>query len=406
MIDDIQINKLIQPVLDRQTQIEMYVISKIANRLKDIGTLKPSDIKMLEQLYLTGSDTREINKKLAQLSELQERDIKKIIRTVAEDNYRDAKPYYDYRQMSHIPLAKNTTLQSIISAIEVATIGQYRNISRSTAIGFLWHDIITGATVELLNIEQTYQRAVDTAIQAVSTGVVDYNTAMRKTLSNLVNSGIDTVVYESDKGRITHQRLDTAVRRNLLDGVRAVSQAVQNEIGNQIGADGVELSVHLMSAPDHEPIQGHQFTDEEFAKCQTQQNFYDVNGRFFTAIDRPIGVWNCRHFTFKIIIGVNKPTYSQKELDELIKKNADGYTYTDVNGNEQHLSLYECSQKQRQMELNIRKARELKSLAEQVEDPKMIDRYTKLLNKRITQYQTFSNACGLKPQYVRTKVII
>lgn len=406
MIDDIQLNKLIQPVMDRQSQIEMYVLQKIADRLNRIGTLVPSDIKMLEQLYLTGSDTREINKELARLTNLQERDIRNIIRIVAEDNYKDAKPYYDYRKRSHIPFKQNAEMQAVVSAIEQLTVGRFRNLSNSTALAFMWYDLASGAITEVLSIEASYKRAVDMGIQSVVTGITDYSSTFNRIMADLVRSGINTVVYESDKGRITHQRLDTAVRRNLLDGIRQVNQEMQKAIGEQIGADGVELSVHLMSAPDHEPIQGHQFTMEEYEKCQTQQAFQDVNGVQFPAMQRPIGYWNCRHFTFHIIIGVFKPTYTPEQLQQMMDKNADGYTYTDPKGVKHTLTRYQCSQKQRQMELGIRKARELKALAESSGDEKLINKYSQLLKQRLDRYRLFSDACGLKPQYMRTRVII
>ena len=406
MLTDNQIEKLIQPVLDRQAKIEMMVLLKIADRVNDIGTMVPSDIKMLEQLYKTGADVRAINRELTILTGLNERQIKKIIRTVAADSYADAKPYYDYRKLRYVPLHENAQLALILEAFESITLGTYRNLSRSTALGFVWRDIATGVVSEVLDIAETYQRVVDTAIQSVTTGVTDYNTAMQKTLQNLVTSGINTVQYQSDSGRVTHQRLDTAVRRNLIDGIRMTSQAIQNEIGRQIGADGVELSVHAMSAPDHEPIQGHQFTKEEFEKCQTQQAFEDVNGIYFEPIARPIGMWNCRHFAYNIIIGVQEPRYTLEQLEEFKKKNAEGYTYTDRLGHKQHLSLYECSQRQRFYELRIRKAREGKVLAERAGNDKLSQYYGKLIKQRLNDYTVFSNNCGLKPQYIRTKITL
>ena len=406
MLTDNQIEKLIQPVLDRQAKIEMMVLLKIADRIRDIGTMVPSDIKMLEQLYKTGSDVRAINRELAKLTNLNERQIKKIIRIVAADCYADAEPFYNYRKRKHVPLNENAALMLILEAFESITVGTYRNISRSTALGFLWRDVATGVVSEVLDIAEMYQRVVDTAIQSVTLGVTDYNTAMQKTMQNLVNSGINTVQYQSDSGKVTYQRLDTAVRRNLIDGIRATSQAMQNEIGRQVGADGVELSVHAMSAPDHEPIQGHQFTKDEFEKCQTQQAFVDVNGIYFEPIARPIGMWNCRHFAYNIIIGVQEPRYTLQELEEFRRKNAEGYTYTDRFGHKQHLSLYECSQRQRQYELAIRKAREGKILAERAENKELSQYYDKRIKQRLNDYTVFSNNCGLKPQYVRTKITL
>lgn len=404
MLTDNQIEKLIRPVLKRQQQIEMIVLDKIAQRIKDIGTLTPSDVNTLAQLYKSGSDVKQLNKRIARLTKLQERDIKKIIRTVAADHYADAEPFYNYRKRSYIPLKHNTAMQSVIRAMESVTVSTYTNLANSTALFFMWQDFATGAVQEYLNIAATYQRVVDLGIQAVITGTADYRTVMGKIIENLTNSGINTVVYKSESGKARHERVDSAVRRNLLDGVRAVSQAMQNEIGKQVGADGVELSVHAMSAPDHEPIQGHQFTEEEYRKCQSQQAFEDVNGQQFMPIARPIGVWNCRHFAYSIIVGVSTPTYTPEQLQQLMDRNAKGYDYTDSKGKKKHLSMYECTQKQRQYELMIRKAREAKSMAEQAGMPELVDKYQQQINAKLSEYTIFSKNCGLKPQYMRTKM--
>lgn len=404
MLTDRQIDNLIQPIINRQHKIEMFVLGKMADRINEIGTLVPSDIKMLEQLYKSGADVRVINRELVRQTQLQERRIKKLIRYVAQDNYKDAQPFYNYRRRRYIPFSQNESLQRVVDAVESVTLGTYKNISQSTAISVAWKDAITGVIVEYLSIEDAYKKVVDTGIQAVQSGIVDYNTAMKNVISTLSDSGLNTVVYKSGSGRIIHQRLDSAVRRNLLDGIRAVNQAVQNEIGKQVGADGVELSVHAMSAPDHEPIQGHQFTMEEYDKCQTQQDFYDVNGTHFSGMERPIGVWNCRHFAYNIIIGVQKPRYTLQQLEEFKANNAKGYDYKDSKGHKKHLSMYECTQKQRQYELSIRKAREAKQLAEQAGMLEVAQKYQLRINQRLAEYTRFSKDCGLKPQYIRTKV--
>ena len=134
MLTDNQIEKLIKPVIDRQIKIELMVLLKIADRIRDIGTMVPSDIKALEQLYKSGADVRAINRELARLTNLNERQIKKIIKIVAADNYADAKPFYDYRKRRYIPFEENVAIQSVISAMESITVGTYKNLSRSTVV--------------------------------------------------------------------------------------------------------------------------------------------------------------------------------------------------------------------------------------------------------------------------------
>lgn len=89
-----QIDSLIQPLVDRQIEINNWVIRKIASRIKEIGELLPSDVQSLEQLAKTGADIILINKKLAQVAKLQVQEIKKIIRKVAVIAFKDANGFF------------------------------------------------------------------------------------------------------------------------------------------------------------------------------------------------------------------------------------------------------------------------------------------------------------------------
>ena len=398
MLSENDIEKLIQPIVDRQQSISDYVINKIAQRVKEIGHLLPSDVYKLERLLQSGSDVREINAEIARLSGLNERDIKSLIRTVAEDSYLMVKPFYDYRQKPFISFEKNADLQRVVKAIAKQTADTYVNLSQSRA--FMIRDLKNPSRLKPTSVSETYYSVVDEAIQATQSGTIDYGTAMRRTLQQLSDSGLRTVSYYPESGKVYTQQLDAAVKRNLLDGVRAVNQGVQDEVGKQYGADGKEITVHEMSAPDHEPIQGHQFTNEEYEKLQNNEPFEDVNGRKFDAIERAIGEYNCRHFTYSIIIGVNKPNYTQEQLDENIKRNHKGYT--DASG--KHRTLYECSQEQRRMERDIRQAKRDILTGQQAGNSDMVASARAKLSKRQKQYKAFSKACGLSTKPSNTRV--
>lgn len=392
MLSDDAIDKLIQPIVDRQEYINMYVIKTIAKRIKEIGKLLPSDVYKLERLLKNGADVREINKVISQLTDLQVRQIQKIIKQVALDSYKDAEPYYNYKEKPYIPFDENKDLQRVVLAIANETANEYINLSRAQA--FMIRDLKNPKVLKPTSISKTYYSVVDEAVQASQSGVIDYNTAMRRTIKQLVDSGIRRVEYDSESGRRYTQRLDTAVRRNLLSGIRAINQGVQDEVGKQFGADGKELSVHLNSAPDHEPIQGHQFTDEEYDKLQNNLPFKDVNGESFEPIERAIGIWNCRHFAFSIVIGVNKPVYNQARLNELIEKNREGYTLPSG----KHLTLYECSQRQRQLETEIRYAKENQMAFKEAGNMDEAKVWNGKVNELLREYHSFCTDAKLKPQ--------
>lgn len=391
MLSQDTIEKLLKPIIERQENINRYVIEKIAKRIKEIGELTPSDIYRLERLLVSGNDVREINNELARLSGLQVKEIKQLIKTVALDDYLNAKPYYDYRYKAFIPFEKNEQLQRVVKAISNATVDTYKNISNTKMLGFNIRDLKNPNKIKFYSIEKTYKTVVDEAIQSVQSGVDDFNGAMRRTLEQLNDSGLKTVVWESGYTR----RLDSTVRMHLLDGVRAINQGVQDEVGKQFGADGKEISVHAMPAPDHEDVQGHQFTNEEYEKWQNEETCTDINGRVFAHKHRPIGELNCRHFAFSVILGVMKPNYTQEQLDEIIRKNHKGYTMK----NGKHLTMYECSQKQRQLETKIRENKQGQIIAKKVGDMELVDKYQSKVSKYTQQYASFSKACGLSMKY-------
>ena len=409
MMDEFEIDKLMQPLINRQEQINMTILTKIAERVKAINTILPSDVYKLEQLLKTGEDVREINRKIAELTRLQEKEIKKIIKTVAKDAYKDAKPYYDYRKKSFIPYEENVPLRNAVQSIMRVTLADYTNLSNSTA--FMWREPTNPLIVRPTTVSQTYQNVIDLGIQKVITGAGDYNSAIQDALKQLVNSGglkmcdnTQKVEYTSINGKKHYARADTVVRRNILDGIRDVLQTVQDITGKQFGADGVEISVHQYSAPDHEPIQGHQFTNAEYDNIQTGQDFKDVNGIEFHKIDRPIGLWNCRHFAWKIIVGQATPNYTLKQLEEIKQKNADGITVKDRNGNEVRKSMYWCTQRQRQYELSIRKAKEGKKVSEIACDEKLQKEWQAKIVKLQNEYKVFCKESGLKTRFDKTKI--
>lgn len=396
MLSDDAIENLVQPIIDRQESINAFVIELIAKRVREVGGFSPSDINRLKLLVQMGSDIRLINEELAKLTNLQVRDIKSLIKQVAIEDYIDAKPFYDYRHKSFIPYNDNKELQQLVSAIANQTADTYVNISNSSATGFIIRDPQTPNVMRFQSIEGTYQSVIDEAVQAVRSKTVDFNTAVRRTIRQLADSGVRRISWDSGYT----QRLDSAVRRNVLDGVHAVRQQVQDEIGRQIGANGKELSAHANSALDHEPIQGHIFTNEEYDKLQNESSFKDVKGTVFGAIRRAIGMWNCGHWAKSIIIESYKPRYTDAQLKKFIDDNHAGYTTSTG----RHFTMYECKQYQRQLETKIRYAKEHQIAFRASGDRKQAELYQSKINDLLTQYKMFSNACGLKPQMVRTRV--
>lgn len=396
MLNDTQIDNLIQPFVDRQIQLESYVVNTIATRVKEVGTLSKTDVYRLQQLLKIGSDVKLINKSIANVLNVQETQVKKMIKNVAVNTYIEAKPFYDYRHKSQIPYEKNIRLQRSVNAIGKQTANTFKNLSNSKAIGFNIRDMKNQQLLKFQSIPEAYQSVIDEAVQSVQTGVLDFDTAMRRTLKQLNDSGIRRVYWESGYSR----RLDSTVRMNILGGIRQINQQVQLQIADEIKADGIELSAHSFSAPDHEPIQGHIFTMENFDRLQNERDFEDTHGNKFSAIRRPIGEWNCKHFTYAVIIAKHKPTWTLQDLEELKQANHDGYTTKDG----VHLTMYECTQVQRRYETDIRYAKEGYLMSKTAKNEQLMEYYKTRISKLNREYNQFSKDCGLNKHKNRASV--
>ena len=181
------------------------------------------------------------------------------------------------------------------------------------------------------------------------------------------------------------RRLDSQVRMNLLDGVRKLNMAMLEQTGKEFGADGVEISAHALCAPDHQRIQGKQYSLAEFERLNR-------------SLDRPIGELNCHHFTTPIVLGVSKPVYSASELREINKRsNAKvsygGKTYT----------RYEASQRQRQLETAIRYAKDERDACVAAGDKLGATQARKKSAALTAEYKRFSDAAGLTKRLERTR---
>lgn len=396
MLNDYEIESIIQPFVERQERLNEFVIQQIARSIKTVGSLSKNDVRKLLKLLKLGANAQLVTKEIASVLNAQEKAVKGIIKEAAQVTYLDAKPFYDYRHRKQIPFEKNIPLQRSVKAVGEQTANTFKNLSNSKAIGFLVRDMKQPTTLKFYNVTDTYQSIVDEAVQAVQSGAVPFDTAMRRTLKQLNESGLRRAYWDTGVTR----RLDSVVRMNILGGVRQINQKVQQQIAEETKADGVELSAHSFSAPDHEPIQGRIFTMENFKRMQSEMSFKDIDGHEYPSMRRPIGEWNCKHFTQAVVIGAKKPTWSDEDLQELIEANKKGYTTSTG----KHYTMYECEQMQRKYETQIRYAKEGYIMAKTAGNTQLMEEYQAKIASLNSQYRQFSKDCGLRVQRNRTYV--
>lgn len=376
MKDNEKLDLILERFYQRFNKYNTKVLKKIGNAIKQIGEVSPSEAYQLGQKLKYGMELDDLLDELARISGKSVLDVDRLLDRVAEENIDFAEKYYKAKNKEFIEYKDNKPLQRYVEAIKQETYGTFRNLANSTNVGFTFKSIDGKSTV-FRPFRDAYRNVIDEAVYNVTSGVKDYQSAMRTVINELADSGVkiheENVAYRSGYNR----RIDSSVRQNILDGVRHVNLGVQEQIGNEIGADGVEISVHFPCAEDHLDIQGRQYSKKAFERMNSN-------------LDRPIGMYNCRHFVFSIIRGVDEPQYSKNALFKMRQRNNEKIEYDGKIYNK-----YEATQVQRKLETAIRKQKDRQIIARASNDKDAIAIAQQKISQLTKKYNDFSKTAGL-----------
>lgn len=396
MLDETILEKLTERIIARIEDANTYILEEIGKTIKHIGTLTPSKARQLVQILKYGGNYNNIVKKIAEITGKNIQEIYEIFEEIAKENYIFAKQFYDYRGVEYIPYEQNLALQNTVRSLSNFTINQYLNISKT--LGFATKD--KNGNIVFTELSEMYQKVIDESVLAISQGKQTYQEQMYKTIKDLGNSGIRTIDFSNGYKR----RLDSSVRMNIKDGLRMLSNQLQEDFGKEFNADGVEISVHLNPADDHDDVQGKQFSKEEFEKFQNGITAEDINGKVYNPIKdgkkrRAISTMNCYHYIFSIVLGVSKPQYSLKELQQIQKENQIGFEFEG-----KKYSMYEGTQLQRRIETEIRKTKEVQILARSSGNKELLLESQRKIRQLTMKYNELSKISKLPTKVDRLKV--
>lgn len=359
-------------IAERVNQANEYMLKKLGANIKRIGKLSPNDVRRVEELTRAGVDVIAIEREVAQRMDMTVKEVQALFEAAAVENIQSAHAAYIARGITPPAFKTNDYMRRFVESYTARTAGTLKNLSQTTALR-MWSE----RQQKVTSLSAGYIDAIDQAVTNTALGVETYQQAMRDTLRRVGDKGLQTVDFASGVSR----RLDTVVRANVLEGVRQINQGIQDRIGEEIGADGVEISVHEFCAPDHKDIQGKQLTKAEYSIWQAAHAYPK----------RQIGHLNCHHFAFAIVLGISPPNYSQSELAEINARNDKGITYEG-----QHYTMYECTQIQRQLETAIRRYSDIKVMAESAGDEKLVSEMQGKIDKITRKYEDFSAKANLR----------
>ncbi len=365
-MDDAQLQDVLSLFNERMERLSRIYFRRMGEHIRHVGELLPSDtnrlIEMRRMNANLGAVQRAIEREMGDTQDLVTRAFLKA----AQEDSDFARALFGAEPTS---VRRNPALMRLLRAQIRQTGGEIHNLSRTT--------------VE----SSAYRALLDDAIQAVTTGLTDYQSAIRSALRVAGSQGL-RITYPSGATRrkVRSRRLDSAVRQNILDGARQLTGQVMYETGQEFGADGVELSAHPLCALDHLPYQGRQFSKAEFEALQRE-------------LERPIGQWNCRHIAFPVLLGISAPAHDEREL-AAYRMNSEQL----IEIGEARKTRYQWTQRQRQIETAVRAQKDLAMAAQAAGDGYLRREAQRRILELEAEYERISQAAGLEPRFERMRV--
>lgn len=348
--------------------ISQWLLRDIAQRIAEAGRMTSTAAYELYRTRALGESKAALKKFLREQLKLTRREVRRLFRQAARFSH-DA----DFDRLGIARKGYSQSFEQTVAAAAKLAGGELTNLTQTLGM--------VDRTGKALPLQKAYRSAMDFAFSQVFSGAADTNAAVAMATRKMAAQGVRVIDYESG----VHTGLEAAVRRNMLSGLGLLDEQVTQQNHDELGCNGWEISAHANSAPDHEGIQGRQYSDAEYEALNA-------------SLTRRIGTLNCGHIAMPIMLGVNSPQYTEAELREFREDNVRGITYEG-----RHYTGYEATQKQRQLERAIRAQKNRILIAESAGDAERLQTAQIRLRMLERHYQEFSRAAGLRTRTQRAQ---
>ncbi len=309
-------------------QVEDDILQDIARRMKSLGELDPLTPTAIWQAWRL-AETRAVRGNtvatLAKYTGKSRAEIKRLLETAGVQTLAADDAVYTAAGLDPPPVNQSPALLNLLNAGYRQTCGTWQNLTATTA------NTVTGA----------FEDRLSRAWGLISTGAMDYNTAICRT----VNALADTMPYITYPSGHT-DTLEVAARRAVLTGVNQTCAKLQLARMEEMGCEFVEVTAHEGARPTHAVWQGRVY-HRGGAVVQDGERYEDFEAATGYGTGPGLCGWNCRHNFYPFYPGISVRNYTDERLAELDARNIPygGGLYT----------RYEITQMQRALERRVRR---------------------------------------------------
>ena len=369
--------QLARQIEKNYSDLEMRVMEDIVRRIKKTGEITSTADWQINRLRILGNSTEDIEKMLKEALDASYPQMFELYDKVIDWEYVRNKDIYEQVNAEFIPYEENEELQQITNALIQQTDADLRNITQS--LGF-YLDYGGGRRV-LTPLAEVYQKYLDAACMDIVSGAFDYNSVLRRVVTQLTNSGLRKIDYASGWAN----RVDVAARRAVMTGITQLTGHISDMNANKLGTDYFEVAWHAGARPTHAVWQGKVWSKAQLVAVCGLGTVTGLEGA------------NCYHERYPFIPGISERNWTDEWLE---RKNHEENTPKEFHGKQ--YTVYEAKQRQRQMETAMRAQREKVQLLKAGDaDPDDVMLARAKYQGQLNEYSRFSKKMGLKEERER-----
>ena len=369
--------KLSRKIEKYYLNLEDQIMQDIVRRIRQYGKITSTADWQINRLVTLGNSSEDIEKMIKETLDASHPEMFELYDQVIDWEYVRNRDIYEQINAEFIPYEENEELQQMTEAMIRQTKGELENITKT--MGFYLD--YGGEKMVMTPLSEVYQGYLDNAIIDITSGAFDYNSVLRRTVTQLTNSGLRTIEFASSR----NYRVNVAARMAVMTGVTQLAGHIADINAEKLQTEWYEVAWHSGARPTHAVWQGRWWTKEQLVSvCGL--------GR----ADGLEGV-NCYHERYPVIPGISERNWSDEWLEEQNRKENTpkewfGRKYT----------TYEAKQKQRKMETAMRAQREkVKLLQAGDADPDEVMLARCKYQAQLDEYARFSKKMGLKQERER-----
>ena len=361
----------------RFADLEDRIMQDIVRRINMAGKITSTADWQINRLKILGYSSEDIEASLKETLNATYPEMFELYDKVINWEYVRNKDVYEQINAEYIPYNENEQLKQITEGIKRQTQRDLENITQS--LGF-YLDYGDGRRV-LTPLAQVYQGFLDAACMDIVSGAFDYNSVLRRVVTQLTNSGLRQIDYVSGRSN----RIDVAARRAIMTGMSQITGKITDYNAEKLGVDHFEVAWHSGARPTHAVWQG---------KVWTREQLINVCG--LGSATGLLGI-NCYHEYYPFFPGISERNWTDEWLEEKKRQENTPKTF----GGKEY-TLYEAKQQQRKMETAMRAQREkVKLLEAGGADPDEVMLARAKYQGQLDEYAKFSRKMGFKQERER-----